>query len=96
VLIPYGSGMIESLNFYPAKVTVVIGVNNTVIWNDLDSMQHSVTSTSVPLGAQPFDSGTLNQGQTFTVTFTVPGMYKYDCTQHPNWMIGSVLVVAST
>jgi plastocyanin len=94
-MIPYDVGGNESLNFQPASITVVIGVNNTVTWIDLDSIQHTVVSTSIPAGAQKFDSGILNQGQTFSLTFTVPGTYHYDCSIHPDWMKGTILVLTS-
>ena len=84
----------ESLNFQPASIKVVVGVNNTIVWNDLDSVQHTVKSRTIPSGAAPWDSGILNQGQTYTVTLTVPGVYHYDCTIHPDWMIGTIQVVA--
>lgn len=93
ILLPFDVGDNESLNFQPATITVVIGVNNTIVWNDQDGIQHTVTSTSVPSGAQRFDSGIMNEGQTFTVTLTVPGVYHYDCAIHPDWMRGTIDVV---
>ena len=83
----------ESLNFQPSKIKVVIGVNNTIIWNDLDYVQHTVQSVSVPSGAKAWNSGILNEGQLFTVVLTVPGNYKYDCAIHPDWMVGTIQVV---
>jgi plastocyanin len=94
VTIPYGIGENESLTFQPATITVVIGVNNTIVWNDLDADQHTVTSMSVPSGAAKFDSGILNQGQTFRATLTIPGTYRYYCTIHPTWMRGTITVKA--
>ena len=35
----------------------------------------------------------MNQGQTFTVTLTVPGSYKYNCSIHPDWMFGTIQVI---
>lgn len=92
VIIPFGVGDNESLNFQPSTMTVVIGVNNTIVWNDLDAAQHTVTSTTVPMGAARFSSGVMNQGQVFTVTLTVPGTYRYYCTIHPTWMRGTIMV----
>jgi len=42
--------------------------------------------------ASKFDSGILNQGQTFTLTLTVPGTYRFYCTIHPTWMRGTIVV----
>jgi plastocyanin len=100
VSIPAGiSNKSNALNYVRSNITVVIGVNNTVVWINLDTasgQKHSVTSSSVPSGAQPFDSGIINGTRTtFTVTFTVPGTYQYHCIYH-DWMIGKVKVVSRT
>ncbi len=83
----------ESLNFQPSKIKVVIGVNNTIAWDDQDFVQHTVRSVLVPSGAKAWDSGILNQGQTFTLVLTVPGNYRYVCSIHPGWMIGTIQVI---
>jgi plastocyanin len=72
----------------------MIGVNNTIVWNDLDYVQHTVKSVSVPAGAKPWSSGILNEGQTYTVELTVPGNYRYVCSIHPDSMFGVIQVVA--
>jgi plastocyanin len=36
----------------------------------------------LPSGAQAWDSGPLNGGQTFSHAFTTPGTYKYFCIPH--------------
>lgn len=87
-------GDINGQTYHPATVVVVIGVNNTVEWINDDSASHTVTATSVPSGAQMFDSGNLAPGQTFNYTFTVPGNYTYHCRYHP-WMVGTVVVLAA-
>jgi len=71
----------------PDNITVVIGVNNTVIWTNNDNEPHTVTATD-----GSFDSGNMNPGATFTYTFTKPGAYSYICTYHP-WMRGYVTVL---
>jgi plastocyanin len=70
----------------PDNITVVIGVNNTVIWTNNDNEPHTVTATD-----KSFDSGNMNPGATFTYKFTTPGTYTYICTYHP-WMRGYVTV----
>jgi plastocyanin len=95
VSIPNGAGSVTTINFSPAKIKVVVGVNNTIVWVNNDPIPHTATSTSVPSGASSFDSNTFNQGQTFELTLTVPGTYKYICTLHPSWMIGEIVVVGS-
>jgi predicted lipoprotein with Yx(FWY)xxD motif len=85
------SGNQASPGYSPAAITVVRGVNGTVTWTNNDSAIHTVTSMSVPTGAQSFDSGNLNAGATFTVTFTVAGTYTYHCSVHA-WMTGTIVV----
>ncbi len=80
-----------SPGYSPATITLVRGVNATVTWTNNDSASHTVTSSSVPAGAQPFDSGNMNSGATFTLTFTVPGNYTYHCAYH-GWMSGTIVV----
>jgi plastocyanin len=72
--------------FSPDRITVVIGVNNTVVWTNNDNQPHTVTANG-----ESFDSGLLAPGATFTYTFTTPGVYGYHCTYHP-WMTGTVVV----
>ena len=76
--------------FTPDTITVVLGVNNTVVWTNNDSSPHTVTSNT---GA--FSSGNLAPGQTYSYTFTAPGTYEYHCTYHP-WMVGTVVVKAGS
>jgi len=87
VSIQPGSGTnATSLYYSPSTITVVIGVNNTVTWTNNDNIAHTVTADN---GA--FDSGYLNQGQTWSYTFTTAGTYSYHCSIHP-WMTGTVIV----
>lgn len=78
----------EAQTYSPDTITVVIGVNNTVTWVNQDIASHTVTSNS-----DVFDSGNLNPGETWTYTFTAPGVYEYHCDYHP-WMTGTVVVKA--
>ncbi len=87
VTIPAGAGTdTTSPGYSPATVTVVIGVNNTVVWTNKDGVPHTVT-----LVDKLFDSGNMNSGDTFAFTFTTPGTYHYSCSYHP-WMKGTVIV----
>jgi plastocyanin len=83
--------------FDPDVVDVVVGVNNTITWTNNDvGHNHTVTSMEIPPGAAAFDSGNMVKNATFTVTLTVPGVYRYGCSYHP-WMTGVIDVeLAST
>jgi amicyanin len=81
------SVQIVDMAFAPADVTVSVG--DTVTWTNADPMIHTVTSTT---GA--FDSGDLDQGESYSLTFTEAGTFAYLCTPHP-FMTGTVTVVAA-
>ncbi len=86
-------GAVNSSNrqyFVPSTITVVIGVNNTVIWTNDDSVYHTVTSYT---GVPAFNSGLLNTGDSWNHTFTTPGTYQYHCTIHL-FMDGTVIVIS--
>ncbi len=76
---------ISGFTFNPATVTIPKG--STVIWTQRDSVAHTVTSTR----GMGFDSGPLNQGQTFKWTFNEAGTFEYICSIH-QYMTGKVIV----
>ena len=76
--------------YAPDNITVVIGVNNTIIWTNNDNEPHTVTASD-----GSFDSENMNPGASFTYTFTTPGTYEYICTYHP-WMHGYVIVKSAS
>ncbi len=80
------SHMPYSMNFWPSTVRVVLGVNSTVRWINLDDHMHTVTSTD-----WTFHSGELNLYDSYAYTFRSPGEYAYVCLPHP-WMQGIVVV----
>lgn len=83
----YGNGTSKLYGYEPLNATIVIGVNNTVTWVNNDSTIHTVTANN-----GLFDSGYLNPGDSYTYTFTKPGVYEYHCQIHP-WMIGYITVL---
>lgn len=82
------SADVQGFAFQPPTVTVAAGA--TITWTNRDEVNHTVSSTSAPDG-QGFNSGTFGQTQAFSVTFTVPGTYQYQCNIHP-FMKGTVVV----
>jgi copper-containing nitrite reductase len=89
------------MSFLPATITVNAG--ERVVWKNSSFAIHNVVddaskATSVidvklPSGVQPFDSGYMQPGQTYSRVFTVPGIYRYVCTLHEaNGMKGVVIV----
>ena len=76
---------IKDFAFSPAKITVKVGTK--VTWTNQDSTPHTVTADS---GSGP-DSGTMNQGQTYSFTYDTVGSFPYHCNFHSN-MTGTVEV----
>ncbi len=69
-----------------------VGVSDTVVWNNIDTVVHTVTGGSNDAGLSgAFDSGMLVPGSTFEFTFDDAGTYDYICIVHP-WMTGIVTV----
>jgi plastocyanin len=72
-------------NFFdPADVAVEPG--STITWTNQGAVPHTVTADD-----GSFDSGVLNPGDSYTVTFSGQGTLTYHCTLHPE-MTGSVTV----
>ncbi len=78
---------IRDMAFAPGSLTVAVG--DTVTWTNSDSMPHTATSED-----DAFDSGNLDEGQSFSFTFTEPGTYQYRCDYHSD-MGGTIVVEAA-
>jgi len=75
---------IKSFMFTPMNVHV--GAGSTVTWKNMDEEPHTVTSD---IGL--FRSGGIDGGGTFRFKFDKPGVYKYNCSIHPQ-MVGTITV----
>ena len=93
IVAPNNSGAV-AINFAPANVLLVIGVNNTIILKNEDTADHTLTANSGD--TFHFDTGDIS-GQTSSdpITFTTPGTYGYHCQFHPAYMHGTITVVAN-
>jgi plastocyanin len=77
-------------SFQPVRTTIKAG--DTVEWKNVGAQLHHVTTdpsaalkkddVTNPPGAKPFDSGFLKPGESFSETFSVPGVYRYTCAVH--------------
>jgi plastocyanin len=87
--------------YEPATLTIRVGT--TVQWTNDGHQIHDATDrrdaalrasdVDYPSGAEPFDSGPMQPGQTYSYTFMVPGTYKYICIPHEfGGMTGEVIV----
>jgi plastocyanin len=75
---------IQGMAFDPDPVKGAAG--DTVTWTNQDAMTHTVTADD-----GSFDSGPLNQGDTFSHAFGAAGSFGYHCEIHP-FMTGTVVV----
>ncbi|HSL26081.1 MAG TPA: plastocyanin/azurin family copper-binding protein [Acidimicrobiia bacterium] len=63
-----------------------VKVGTTVTWTNDDNQMHTVTAVD-----GSFDSGFVEQGNSFSYTFTEAGEFEYYCLPHP-WMRAKVIV----
>ena len=78
---------ISGFAFQPASCTVEAGTTLTFV--NQDSAPH--TATSRPGSPADFDTGTLNQSESASVTLDAAGEYRYFCQIHPD-MEGTIVV----
>jgi plastocyanin len=96
--IPDGAAWEETISerFYPPELTVPTG--SDVTWTNDDDITHTITSgKNAGYGMYEFlqdgifNSGELDEGESFTFHFAEPGRYEYFCVPHP-WMNGVIVV----
>jgi plastocyanin len=75
--------------YVPSTITVKKG--EKVTWLNDDVAFHSITSGLYDNPSDLFDSGHLDPGEKFSITFEDKGVFDYFCTLHP-WMDGQVVV----
>jgi plastocyanin len=71
--------------FSPSSLTIKSG--DTVVWKNLDSMSHTVTSDS----GNELSSSSLGNGGTYSHTFSTAGTFAYHCAIHAS-MKGTIIV----
>ena len=86
--------MIKNFAYAPANRQVNAG--DTVTWTNEEAMVPHDVSTRIPGQPDPvlpFESPMLRPKESFSFTFSVPGVYQYYCSLHPA-MLGTVTVLA--
>lgn len=73
------------------EVTIPLGA--TVEWVNRDAIQHTATSNSMPVGGPMINSGMMAQGERFSFTPNVTGVWTYFCEVHPLSMAGATITV---
>jgi len=72
---------VEMKGYAFSPATLEISVGDTVTWTNNDTAPHNVVVTD---GPEKFSSPLLEQGQTYSHTFTQAGTYSYYCSVHPD------------
>lgn len=75
---------ISMFAFSPGVTTVSAG--SSVTWTNNDDDAHSVVADN-----KAFRSAPLDTGDSYSFTFTTPGVYTYHCGLHPQ-MVGKIVV----
>jgi plastocyanin len=79
----------RSYRFAPADIVVSAGT--TVTWTNNDNFTHSVRFLED--GGEPL---MMKPGEHVTHEFDAPGLFRYDCSLHPNDMKGTILVTTGS
>jgi plastocyanin len=75
---------IKNFSYVPRTLTIQAG--QTVEWVNDDAQPHSATADD-----GSWDSGELDQGQSWSSQFANPGTYRYHCDEH-EFMKGTIVV----
>ncbi len=80
---------INNFAFEPQDAQAKVG--QIVTWKNEQLANHTVTE-DVPAEQRNMKSDKIGQGQTYQISFSKPGTYKYICSVHPDKMKGTVTV----
>lgn len=75
---PANTAPIAIRDFAYDPPTLTISAGRAVTWTNKDPVAHTATADD-----KSWDSGNLNQGQSWTHIFDKPGTYEYFCIYHP-------------
>ena len=93
VIIPVGSPLegCDVINTCYVPYESIIYSGETIVWKNIDSAQHTITSGSSGKPDGLYDSGIINGSDSYQHTFSNSGKYQYFCNIHP-WMNGIISV----
>lgn len=86
-IIPKGDYNIKIINFAYSPIVLEIFEGESVLWENRDIQEHTVTSE---VGSE-LNSPLLGKGEYYSHTFWTPGVYEYYCKPHP-YMKGTIIV----
>lgn len=87
IVIPYSASSPDGKNYIPNSITVSIGINNTVIWTNVDETPHRIVADMGEFSSPP-----IFPNKTWTFTFDKVGQYEYHGVPGP-WLRGKVTVL---
>ena len=91
ITIPKGSASPENqLSPIPKEITVVLGINNTVIWVNEDDVKHSFWSDKD--STESWWTGVIMQGTDMYRIFNQTGVFEYQ-GKPQSWLTGKVIVL---
>ena len=67
----------KNMVYIPVKLTITAG--DTVVWNNIDNVPHTVTADN----DSTFKSGLFENGKSYQYIFKSAGKYPYHCLIHP-------------
>lgn len=89
-VLPGSVNLNQEENLSPKVIRVVIGVNNTIRWNNLDDTAHMFTPDRKYDGFSE-SIGLLMPGESEERTFETPGTFEYHGEPGP-WIKGTIIV----
>lgn len=84
---------VSNFQFSPRRVNAIVG--DTILWVYRSGF-HTTTSTTIPAGANPWDSPMDVNTRYFIYVLQVPGLYNYICLPHAAQMQGIIRAFAAS
>ena len=83
-------------NFVPKLVNLQLGVDNKVVWENIDEVAHTVTLDANVNFEDKYSGkfgsvGVVKPGTKYEFLFTQPAEITYHCEPHP-WMTGKIII----
>jgi len=79
-----GLNTVRIVDFTFEPVTLTVTAGTTVVWINEDAAPHKIKSST-------FNSQNMKKADSFSQTFSEPGVYEYICGIHPS-MAGKIIV----
>lgn len=91
-IIPGSASPEQQDNYVPKLVNIQLGIDNRIVWKNMDDTPHTVTPDHRMADSYSGDFGSpgvLKAGEEYEFLFTEPHVVEYHCEPHP-WMKGKL------